>query len=338
MKELRNLWHFVQVAHAGSFTAAAGRLALSTAALSKSVASLERRMGTRLFVRTSRNLHLTDEGRVLFERVADSFSEIESSFEGSCDTGADAAGVVRLSTVTAYGKHCVLPVLPEFLARHPQIDVVMSFHDGQRGMTRQAFDVRINWGEGREQDKVSHTLCKMPLIVVASPHYLERRGTPSKPEDLERHDCINVTLPSGVRGHWTFVPRKAGRGARQRVTVAPKGRLIVMDELDAVGDAAIAGLGLTVSSVENVITALRDGTLVQVLTDYDVLGNDLISSEIIIQYARGKLLPPRIRTLAEFLLERLKGRDPLTIVSSSAAGHSPRSHSPSPSSAPARRE
>jgi DNA-binding transcriptional LysR family regulator len=323
VNELRNLWHFVQVAQAGSFTIAASRLALSTPALSKSVARLERRIGTRLFVRTSRTLHLTDEGRALFERVSDSFGEIENSFNVLGDTGAVPAGVVRLSTVTAYGKHCVLPLLPDFLARYPQVDVVMSFHDGQRGMTRQAFDVRINWGESYEQNKVSHTLCRMPLILVGSPHYLSRRGTPLRPEDLEHHDCINVTLANGVRGHWTFVARRTGRGT-QRVTIAPKGRLIVMDELDAVADAAIAGLGLTVSSMENVLGSLRDGTLVHVLPDYDVLGNDLMASEIVIQYARRKSLPPRVCALVEFLLERLKGRDPLSIVTSSEVAGSQR--------------
>jgi DNA-binding transcriptional LysR family regulator len=314
--ELRNLWHFVQVAHAASFTAAAGRLSVSTAALSKSVARLERRMGTRLFVRTARNLHLTDEGRALFEHVADAFGEIEDSLEQARDSGLEPIGVVRLSTVTAYGKHCVLPLLPQFLDRYPQIDLVMSFHDGQRGMTRQAYDVRINWGEEREQDKVAQTLCRMPLTLVASPQYLARRGVPRKPEDLEGHDCVNVVLASGARAHWTFVARKGGRGSGRRITVAPKGRLIVTDELDAVADAAVAGLGLTVSSAENVLNELSAGTLVRVLTDYEVLGNGAINSEIIIQYPRKKLLPSRIRALVDFLLEHLKGRNPLTVAGS----------------------
>jgi DNA-binding transcriptional LysR family regulator len=314
VQELRNLWYFVQVAEAGSFTAAASRLSLSTAALSKSVARLERHMGVPLFVRTSRTLHLTGEGRALLERVSAAFGTIEDSYRQVREISSDPAGVVRLSTVTAYGKHCVLPLLPRFFERYPRIDLVMSFHDGGRGLTRQAFDVRLNWGEQREQDKVSQTLCQMPLILVASPAYLVRRGTPGKPEDLQDHDCINVTLANGSRAHWTFVARTGERRQRSHITVTPKGRLLVMDELDAVADAAEAGLGLTVSSAENVLGALREGRLVRVLEDYAVLGQGEMNSAVIIQYARKKALPSKVRVLVAFLLEELKGRDPLDIV------------------------
>src|SRR5262245_3825205 len=284
MQELRNLWYFVQVADAGSFTAAAARLSLSTAALSKNIARLERRAGVQLFVRTSRTLHLTDEGRALLERITPAFATIESSYGQVRDVGTEPAGIVRLSTVTAYGKHCVLPLMSRFFQRYPRIDLVMSFHDGGRGLTRQAFDVRLNWGEEREQDKVSQTLCQMPLILVASPEYLARCGTPVRPEDLERHDCINVTLANGSRAHWTFVPRTGERRERSRITVTPKGRLLVMDELDAVTDAAEAGLGLTVISAENALRALREGRLVRVLEDYAVLGQGEMNSAVIVQY------------------------------------------------------
>jgi len=315
VQELRNLWHFVQVANAGGFTAAAGRLSLSTAALSKSVARLEARMGVKLFVRTSRRLHLTGEGRALFDKVDGSLRAIEDSLEQVRETTTEPEGSVLLSTVTAYGKHCVLPLVSQFLARYPKIDLVMSFHDGGRGLSREAFDVRINWGEAREQGKVSQTLCQMPLILVASQAYLSRRGVPRTPTDLAAHDCINVALPYGVRAQWTFIPR--GGSKRSRVTVTPTGRLIVMDELDAVADAAVAGLGLTVSSAENVLDALRDGRLVRVMDDYTVIGNDTSRGEIIVQYPRRKYLPKKVRVLVDFLLERLKGRNPLDIVASS---------------------
>jgi DNA-binding transcriptional LysR family regulator len=154
----------------------------------------------------------------------------------------------------------------------------------------------------------------MPLILVASPDYLVRRGMPSRPEDLEHHDCINVTLANGSRAHWTFVPRTGERRERSRITVTPKGRLLVMDELDAVADAAEAGLGLTVSSAENVLGALREGRLVRVLEDYAVLGQGEMNSAVIIQYARKKALPSKVRVLVDFLLEELKGRDPLDVV------------------------
>ena len=97
------------------------------------------------------------------------FGTIEDSYQKVRSDTAEPAGIVRLSTVTAYGKHCVLPLLPRFFQRYPQIELVMSLHDGSRGMTRQESDIRINWGEDKEKDKVSQLLCTMPLILVASP-------------------------------------------------------------------------------------------------------------------------------------------------------------------------
>ncbi len=317
MQDLRNLWYFLQISRAGSFTAAAQRLSLSTAALSKSVAGLERRMNVRLFVRTARTLQLTDEGRSLLAKLGSAFETIEESYHDARHIGGKPAGLVRVSSVTAYGKHCVLPLLPRFFTLYPEIDLLMSLHDGGRGLTRHGSDVRINWGEEREQEKVSQTLCQMPLILVASPDYLARRGTPSTPAELEAHDCINVALANGARARWTFIPR--GRAARDasRMTVTPKGRLIIIDELDAVTDAAVAGLGLTVSSAENVLMALRAGRLIRVLESYRIVGESEKNSEIIMQYAPRQTMPQKVRVFVDFLLAELKGRDPLELVQQS---------------------
>ncbi len=310
-QDLRSIWFFAQVADAGSFSAAAERLQLSTAALSKSISRLERHIGVRLFVRTPRKLHLTGEGRALLDGVGSAFRSIEETMAQVSGSSAEPVGVVRLSTVTAYGKNCVLPLLPRFLARYPGIELVMSLHDGGRGLSRQTFDVRLNWGEEREKDKVSQTLCRMPLILVASPAYLRARGTPQCPADLAAHDCINVALAGGQRAHWTFV---SGNGNSRRSLVVPRGRLTIMDELAAVTDAAEAGLGLTVTSAENVLAAITEGRLVRVMEDYEVLGHGQVHSDVIIQYAAKKQLPQKVRVLVDFLLENLKGRDPLELV------------------------
>ena len=319
MREMQTLWYFTKVARAGGFTAAADRLGLSTAALSKSIAALERRMGVQLFTRTGRKLKLTEEGRKLLENVGGAFGTIEDSYQKVRSDTAEPAGIVRLSTVTAYGKHCVLPLLPRFFQRYPQIELVMSLHDGSRGMTRQEFDIRINWGEDKEKDKVSQLLCTMPLILVASPRYLAQRGSPRTLDDLAAHDCINVALPNGRRAHWTFLPRHGQRRDRVPVTMTPKGPLIVMDELDAVVDAAEAGLGITVSSAENVLKSLREGRLVRVLEGYDVGGHGEMHTQVIMQYPRKRQLPAKVRVLVDFLLKALKGRDPLEVVGGSTA-------------------
>jgi DNA-binding transcriptional LysR family regulator len=316
MQELHGLWYFVQAARAGSLTHAAQHLGVSTAALSKSVSRLEQLTNIRLFVRTTRQLQLTSEGATLFGRVDEAFTAIEHSLEQLRDGRSQPSGIVRISTVTAYGKHCLLPILQEFLRKYPTVDVLISFHDGGRGLTRQAYDIRINWGEEREQDKVAQTMCRMPLVTVASPAYLAERGTPNRPEDLEHHDCINVVLPNGAHARWTFLSSPGERRVRRRTTITPRGRLTVRDELDAVCDAAKAGLGITVISIENVLDALREGSLVRVLPGCEVEGHNELGSMIIMQYPRKDLLSPNIRALVDFVLEKLKGRNPLDVVTS----------------------
>jgi DNA-binding transcriptional LysR family regulator len=320
VRELHGLWHFVQAARSGSLTQAAVRLGISTAALSKSISRLEKNTNTRLFVRTARHLQLTGEGADLLARVSSAFDTIQDSVDRVHSGRNSLSGVVRLSTVTAYGKHCLVPVLSKFLDSYPTVDVLISFHDGTRELTRQAYDIRINWGEEREQDKVSQTICQMPLVLVASPEYLAKHGTPAHPDDLKHHDCINVILADGSHAHWSFLSSAGARRNRQRITITPKGRVTVRDELDAVADAAVAGLGITVSSVENVLGELRDGSLVRLLPNYQIEGQNELGTNIIMQYPRKELLSPRARALVDFILQNLKGRNPMDVIAGLSKG------------------
>ncbi|HSV52926.1 MAG TPA: LysR family transcriptional regulator [Burkholderiaceae bacterium] len=306
MDELRPLWAFVQVARFGSLSAAAQALSLSPAALSKSVGRLEKKLDMRLFTRTTRSLQLTDEGRQLFEQLDTSFSDIQSVLHGVRQVHGEATGTVRLSTVTAFGRRNVMPVLPEFFARYPRVDMVMSLHDGARGLSRHAYDVRINWGEEREPNKVAHRLCIMPLVLVASPAYLARCGTPKKLQDLEAHDCISVSVRNSQRACWQF-SRRVGQAKPGKPQVfVPRGRLMVVDELETVVDAAVAGLGLTVAAADNVAAPLARGELVRVMSNYVIAGADVDHTEIVLQHPPRRLMSPATKALVDFLIERLK--------------------------------
>lgn len=308
MDEIRGLRHFIDIATLGSFTGAAERLGLSTSALSKSVAGLEKQLSLRLFVRTTRAVHLTPEGQALFEQLAPAIAHISATLREVGENSTAPTGLVRLSTVTSYGKTSVLPLLPELFERYPGLRLAVSFHDGGRGRSRQAHDVRINWGEERETDKVAQVLCKLGLVLVASPAYLARHGTPTTPAQLTEHECISVALPNRTHVRWIFARRGAGAAA-ERFSFEPCGRLQVLDELDAVVCAARHGLGVTVSWAGNVQDGLRDGTLVRLLEDYDILGPDQIHSEIVMQYPASKYLRPRVRVVVDFLAQRLRSEE-----------------------------
>ncbi len=302
MDELRSLYVFVQVVHHGSLRSAAVALDLTPAALSKSLSRLEKRLHMRLFNRSSRSLVLSDEGRRLFERLEGSFGDIRATLQGLEVERGEIAGTVRLSTVTGYGRTKILPVLKEFFERYPGVEIVMSIHDGARGVGRHAYDVRINWGEEREQNKVAHRLQKMDLMLVASPGYLREHGTPAEPGDLAAHHCITVSLPNHQRGRWQFTHRN---GRSRPETILPKARLVIGDELSAVVDAAEAGLGLTVISRDLIERELARGTLVQALPQYRIEGSDPLQTEIIIQHPPRKHMSAAARALVDFLRERL---------------------------------
>jgi DNA-binding transcriptional LysR family regulator len=199
-----------------------------------------------------------------------------------------------------------MPILPDFFALHPQVDLVMSLHDGARGLSRHSYDVRINWGEEREQNKVAHRLCTMPLVLVASPAYLGRRGTPKTPQDLEAHECVSVSLNGSQRACWQF-SRHGGRAKPSKPEVfVPRGHLMVVDELETVVDAALAGLGLTLMAADNIAVALADGTLVQVMANYVITGPDVDQTEIILQHPQRRLMSPATKALVDFFVKRLK--------------------------------
>jgi DNA-binding transcriptional LysR family regulator len=302
MDELRSLWIFVQVVHHGSLRDAAVALDLTPAALSKSLGRLEQKLSVRLFNRSSRSLTLSDEGRRLFDGLEGSFGEIRSTLQGFELQRGEVAGTVRLSTVTGYGRTRVLPLLHGFFGRHPGVEIVMSIHDGARGLGRNAYDVRINWGEEREQSKIAHRLQRMELVLVASPGYLRDHGIPTEPGQLRAHHCITVSLPSQQRGRWHFMHRN---GRSKPETILPKARLVIADELSAVVDAAVAGLGFSVISRDLIAGELQRGTLVPVLTQYRIEGSDPSQTEIIIQHPPRKHMSAATRALVDYLREGL---------------------------------
>ena len=302
MDELRALWIFVQVVHHGSVGNAAVALGLTPAAVSKSLGRLESRLDMQLFNRSARSLRLTDGGQRLYQQLEGSFGQIRSALQDLEAERDQVTGTVRLSTVTGYGRTRVVPILGEFFERYPNVDIVMSIHDGARGLGRNPYDVRINWGEEREQNKVAHRLQRMDLVLVASPDYLRRSGTPREPGDLTHHHCVTVSLATHQRGRWQFTQHN---GRSRPETVVPQARLVVADELSAVVDAAIAGLGLTVISRDLISRELASGALVQTLTNYKIEGSDPLQTEIILQHPPRKQMSAATRALVDFLLEKL---------------------------------
>lgn len=230
---------FLAVAETGSFTAAAARLGVSPAAVSQTVKALENRLGTPLFLRTTRRVGLTEAGAALLIRARPAAAEILQALETAGEMGEEPAGVLRLTVPRMAVPLVIEPVIPVLRRAHPKVAVEISVEDAAMDLPAHGYDAGIRIGEMVERDMVAVRLTRdIVWSVVASPAYLAARGTPQQPEDLTQHDAIRYRFPtSGAIYRWEF--ERDGR----TLTVDPPGSLVVNDGALLIS-FALAGLGL----------------------------------------------------------------------------------------------
>lgn len=288
----------------GSFTAAARQLGVSTTAVSKSIARLEGRLDTRLFNRTTRQLHLTAEGQLFFEHVDAGLARVRQATDLLRDAREGPAGTLRISTVTHFGRYFLMPLLPDFLAAFPKISLEISINDAMPDLVEGGFDMGIVHGKPRETRYVSRRLYRLPLVLVASPEYLARKGEPHTPQELPNHDCVVAVGPSG-QAVWSFQQTRPS-GTDRHYLHHPIGRVVVSKLLDTVVDAALMGLGVTVAFVESVLPHLQSGRLQVLLPDYLIEDQGDANVEIHVQYPNREYVSLKVRALADFLAERFR--------------------------------
>jgi DNA-binding transcriptional LysR family regulator len=294
MDSIRGITSFVRVASAGSFSQAARQLGVSTVAVSRNVQRLEGELGVRLLNRTTRRVSLTEEGRALFETSRNALAELEAAHETIAERRTEPAGLVRVTLPAVFGRLYVLPLLGEFRSRYPRIELELSSSDRVVDMIAERYDVGIRAGAIPDSNIVVRKLADVPRFVCASPQYLMRHGAPQTPGQLAAHECIRYrSITSGRPLRWEF-----GRGSEVE-GYDVHGHLILNDIL-AVCDAALAGLGLAQLATFIATPHIRDGRLVPVLTDYAPP-----QFPISLYYPARRLQAARARVFVEFVLERL---------------------------------
>ncbi|TSD90591.1 LysR family transcriptional regulator [Mycobacterium sp. KBS0706] len=254
---------FLAVAEAGGFTGAAARLGVSPAAVSQAVKALESRLGTLLFVRTTRRVGLTEAGAALLARVGPATMEIASAIEAAGEMASVPTGLLRLTVPRMAVPLVVEPVVAALRRSHPRIAVEIAVDDATVDLTARGYDAGIRIGEYVERDMVAVRLTRdIAWSVVGSPAYLDARGRPERPEDLTRHEAIRYRFPaSGAIYRWEF--ERDGRA----LTVDPPGSLIVNDG-DLLLAFARAGLGLAYVADIAVAAELASGALEPVLQPF----------------------------------------------------------------------
>jgi len=286
---------FTRVVERGGLSAAARVSGLTPSAVSKLIARLERRLGVRLLVRTTRKLQLTPEGAAFYERSARILDEIAAA-EQEAAAGAAPRGRLRVNASVHFAMAHLLPLVPRFLAEHPQMSIEVTITDRVVDLMEERADVAIRVGPMRESRLVARKIAKSGAMVVASPAYLARAGTPATPEDLAGHNMLGFSFTRILEG-WPFRDGKGGT-----VSVAPRGNTLVSDG-EAMQALARAGLGLARLAAFQVQEDVAAGRLVPVLEHLNP--GDAIDVHAVYVGGAGPL-SARIRAFVDFLARHVR--------------------------------
>lgn len=289
---------FCLCAESANFSLAAQRAGLSPPAVSRAISRLESRLGVKLFVRTTRKVSLTEAGQRYFEQCRKAIGQIVEVEREITGQQTSPSGVVRLSVPTPFGQILLLPHLAAFRERYPAIQ--LHVHMGNRNVdfVADGFDLVIRMRLPPESELIARRLLDAELVVVASPRYLRKHGTPRQLSQLEAHECIQFMLPrTGMPVPWSFIDNGAPVELHTRGSFS-----VAEDPLGCVALARHHG-GLLQTCRFMVEADLQQGTLKEVLKPFS--GQ---TRPVSLLYPRDRALPLRVKLLIDFLVERFAGQ------------------------------
>ncbi|VEB95283.1 D-malate degradation protein R [Cedecea lapagei] len=278
---------FLAAADCQSFSAAARQLGITPAAVSKNVRQLEQRLGIALFVRNTHYVVLTEEGTALCEQVAPLWQALNQAL---VTPGAEPSGLLRVSVIPGFGRHCLMPILAEFQLRYPLIRFELSMEARSVNLVGERIDVAIGHRTVRDNRVVARELYKSKMIMAASPAYLAQHGTPQKLEDLAEHRClVHRNSGTGRLQQWMDNGALFDEPSCWFITTSP----------DSLVDAALAGMGIIYLADWYLTRPIAGGKLQVILQDVATEPQQLW-----VKYAGGKI-PPKTRVFVDYLYEKL---------------------------------
>lgn len=293
MALLENIRVFTRVVELGSFSAAGRYLRLSAAVVSHRIQQLERHVGVRLLNRTTRQVHTTEQGLLYYEACLDVLRAVEHAETSVAGAGSSPQGVLKVTAPLGFGRHILAPLIPEFQAAHPKVEVQLRMSDHLLDLLKEGIDAAIRMAVPADSSLVIRKLADCPRVLCAAPSYLESHGAPQTPEDLMRHQCLLLRFPGSQQFRWTLA------GPNGPVPLSVKGRLDA-DYGDVITDWALGGQGIALKPVWEVAGHLRAGRLKIVLPDFTPEPVTLA-----VLYPHRRLLPAKVRAFADFLVERV---------------------------------
>ncbi|QJE02641.1 LysR family transcriptional regulator [Massilia forsythiae] len=283
----------VTLATAGSLSAAARELGITTAAVSKRLAALEARVKVPLVNRSTRRMRLTPDGEVLLEHARRILADIDALGQLMAAGRETPKGQLRVNATLGFGRLHVAPAISRYVLRYPEVDVQLQLSVDPPALTDDVFDVCIRFGAPYDTRVIARRLASNRRLLCAAPAYLARHGTPRTPAELARHNCISIRQGDEAYGSWRLL--ESDTGERQGQAVKVRGNLTTNDGEIAV-NWALDGHGILMRAEWDIERYLKSGRLVEVLPDYRTPDADIYAV-----YQQRHQLSARIRSFVDFL-------------------------------------
>ncbi len=288
MDQFKQLATFVDVVARGSLSATARAEGIAPAMIGRRLDALERRLGVKLLQRTTRKIALTHEGSSFLEDCQRILGELQQAEMAVSAGSACASGLLTISAPAGFGRQHVAPLLPSFLSEHRDVSLSLSLNDRVVDLLADGIDVAIRIAALPDSRLVAVKLAENQRVVVASPDYLKRHGTPLNPDQLIRYNCLAISNDGSQPG-WTF--RQHGKN----ITLKIAGNMVCNDGA-VLHDWALNGKGLAWRSIWEVGSEIESGQLVTVLDKFAAPGNAIYA-----MFLQRRHLPLRIRAFVDFL-------------------------------------
>jgi DNA-binding transcriptional LysR family regulator len=289
MDKLKQLETFVAVATKGSLTATALAEGVAPAVIGRRIDALEERLGVKLLVRTTRRISLTHEGSAFLEDCQRLLTDLASAEASVSAGGVKASGHLRVTAPAGFGRRHVAPLVPRFIALHPDVSVSLNLSDRVVDIVNEGFDCAVRVGDLPDSSLISVRLADNRRQCVAAPSYLKRAGVPQHPSELARHECLTLSSDASQTRGWAF--RVEGEVTHLR----PHGRLDCSDG-QVLHDWCLQGLGIAWRSTWEVASEIAAGRLQPLLEEYAAPPNGIFAV-----FTHARHLPLRVRLWIDFL-------------------------------------
>jgi len=303
MDTLRSIESFVKAVQGGSIAAGARLQGITPAAASQNIQRLEKSLGTRLLIRTTRNLALTESGEIYYSEVRDIVESLARAQSAIGEFQGQPQGRIKIGCSVAFGRHVLMPLIPAFTRKYPKVSVEIILSDGNVDHVSEDIDISIRFKQQLEPGLVARKIATVPVLFCASPSYLKEKGIPKEPQELLEHDCLVFRVPvDGRLLTWAFLQN----GLRYEPEIRPS---IVCNDIDSLCKLAIEGAGIArlASFIAN--DEIKKGSLIALFQASPSISGKIQSDSVPLEFYacfRDKhAITNKVRAFVDYMIEAM---------------------------------